>query len=109
MKMLNIKKVQKNVSKLAMLESNHNNLAQYGRRNNVAIGGIAENVSDDDSESTVISVLSDIGAAVEPKDIQACHRIGKAKSKSKKTIVRFVNRHEKLRKDFNQEKKTFEL
>ena len=56
-----------------------------------------------------MSVLSDIGVVVEQKDIQTCHRIGKAKSKSKKTIARFIKRQEKLRKDFSQQKETFKV
>ena len=53
---------------------------------------IPENVPDNNLESTVISVLSDIDVQVEPRDIEACHWIGKPTSKMQKTIVRFVNR-----------------
>ena len=67
-------------------------MAQYGRRNNVVFSGIPENVPDNNLESTVISVLSDIDVQVEPRDIEACHQIGKPTSKTQKTIVRFVNR-----------------
>ena len=38
-------------------------------------------------------MLSDIEVNVSPNDVEACHRIGKRDSnKSKKTIVRFLNR-----------------
>ena len=77
--------------RVTILESNHNDLAQYGRRNNVVFSGIPENVPDNNLESTVISVLSDIDLQVEPRDIELCHRIGKPTSKTQKTIVRFVN------------------
>ena len=45
-------------------------------------------------ESTVTSILTDIDVAVDTNDIEDCHRFGKfdSNSKSKKTIVRFVNR-----------------
>ena len=67
-------------------------MAQYDRWNNVVFSGIPENVPDNNLESTVISVLSDIDLQVEPRDIELCHRIGKPTSKTQKTIVRFVNR-----------------
>ena len=76
---------------VAILESNHNDLAQYGRQNDVVFSGIPENVPDNNLESTVISVLLDIDVQVEPRDIEVCHRIGKPTSKTQKTIVRFVN------------------
>ena len=75
-----------------MLESNHNDLALYGRRNNVVFSGIPENVPDNNLESMVTSVLPDIDVQVEPRDIQACHQIAKPISKTEKKIVRFVNR-----------------
>ena len=68
--------------RVAILESNHNDLAQYGRRNNVIFIGIPENVPDNNSESTVISILSEIDVDVEPRDIKECHQIGKPTSKT---------------------------
>ena len=85
-------KCEKHENRVAILESNHNDLAQYGRQNNVVFSGIPENVPDNNLESTVISVLSDIDVQLEPSDIEASHRIGKPTSKKQKTIVRFVNR-----------------
>ena len=85
-------KCEKLENRVAILESNHNDLAQYGRHNNVAFSFIPESVPDNNLESTFISVLSDIDVQVEPRDIEACHRIGKPASKMRKTIVRFVNR-----------------
>ena len=84
-------KCEKLENRVAILESNHNDLAQYGRRNNVVFSGIPENVPDNNLESTVISVLLDIDVQVEPRDIEVCHQIGKPASKLQKTIVRFVN------------------
>ena len=78
-------------------------MAQYGRRNNIVFSGIPDNVADNNLESTVISVLSDIDVQVEPRDVEACHTIGKATTKTQKTIVRFVNRLVKnCQKGFSQ-------
>ena len=85
-------KFEKLENRVAMLESNHNDLALYGRRNNVVFSGIPENVPDNNLESMVTSVLPDIDVQVEPRDIQACHQIAKPISKTEKKIVRFVNR-----------------
>ena len=85
-------KCEKLENRVVILESNHNDLAQYGRRNNVVFSGIPENVPDNNLESMVTSVLPDIDVQVEPRDIQACHQIAKPVSKTEKKIVRFVNR-----------------
>ena len=95
-------------NKVAILEPNHNDLAQYGRRNTVVFSGIPENVPDNNLESTVISLLSDIDVQVESRDIEACHRIGKPSSKTQKTIVRFVNR-KNCEKVLANKKKVFEV
>ena len=47
-------------------------MEQYDRRNNIEITEIPDNIED--------------------KNIEDCHRIGKSKGNSKKTIVRLVNR-----------------
>ena len=85
-------KCEKLENRVAILKSNHNDLAQYGRHNDVVFSGIPENVPDNNLESKVISVLLDIDMQVVPRDIETCHRIGKPTSKMQKTIVRFVNR-----------------
>ena len=85
-------KCEKLENRVAILESNHNDLVQYGRCNNIVFRGIPENVSDNNLESTAIAVLSDINVQVETRDIEACHQIGKPTTKTQKTIVRFVNR-----------------
>ena len=41
--------------------------------NNVVFSGIPENAPDNNLESMVISVLSDIDVQVEPRDIEVCH------------------------------------
>ena len=85
-------KCKKLENRVAILQPNYNDLAQYDRRNNVVFSGIPENVPDNNLESTVISVLSEIDVQVEPRDVEACHQIRKPTSKTQKTIVRCVNR-----------------
>ena len=85
-------KCEKLENRVAILESNHDDLVQYGRCNNIVFSGIPKNVSDKNLGSMVMSALSNIDVPVEPRDIEACHQNGKPTSKTLKTIVRFVNR-----------------
>ena len=50
---------------MAFIESSHDALEQYGRRNNLVISGIPDSVQDSELESTVTSILSDIDVNVE--------------------------------------------
>ena len=59
-------KCEKLENRAVTLESN-NDLAHYGRCNNV-FSGIPENVSDNNLNSTVISVLPNIDVDVGPRD-----------------------------------------
>ena len=92
-------KCNKLEAKIVKLETKQNSLAQYGRRNNTVISGIPDSIDDNNLENTAISMVSNINVNIEENDIKLCHRFGKpdATSKSKKTIVRFVNR-----KNFNK-------
>ena len=71
-----------------------NQVEEYGRRNNIVISGIPDDVDDDDLENAVTSIMEDVDVIVQNGDIEVCHRIGKSdqKTSSKKTIVRFINR-----------------
>ena len=79
-------------NRVKLIESSHDVLEQYGRRNNLVILGIPDSVQDSDLESTVTSILSDIDVNVESREVEDCNRIGKSNNGSKKTIVRFINR-----------------
>ena len=79
-------------NRVLSLEISGNHLEQYGRRNNLEITGISDDVSDENLEGKVIEVLNEIQVDVSRSDIEACHRIGKSKNSSKKIIVRFINR-----------------
>ena len=73
------------------------------------INRIPNSISDDNLESTVINVLTKAtNVRVTADDIEACHRIGKSKGNSKKTIVPFINRkHCKCALDNRKELKSF--
>ena len=67
---------------------------------------VPDNVEDEKIEEKVIEMLQKIEANGSIQDIEACHRDGKSKNNSKKTIIRFINRKyvKKVllnRKDFN--------
>ena len=62
---------------MALIESSHDAFEQYGRRNNLVISDISDRVEDSDLESTVTSILSDIGVNVESREVDGCHRISK--------------------------------
>ena len=71
-------------NKVISLEISGNHLEQYGRRNNLEIPGISDDVSDQNLESKVVEVLNEIQVDVSRSDIEVCHRIGRSKNSSKK-------------------------
>ena len=79
--------------KVVSLESSVNQVEQYGRRNNIVISGIPDDVADDDLEDAVTSIMEDVDVIVQNGDIEVCHRIGKSNQKTsiKKNIVRFIS------------------
>ena len=79
-------------TKVTSIEINQNMLEQYGRRNNIEVSGIPDSVEDNCLEKKYISLFTSIGIDVKSNDIEACHKIGKSRSSSKKTIVRFTNK-----------------
>ena len=77
-------KCQQLENRVTPIESSHDALEQYGRRNNLVISGIPGSVQDSDLESTVTSILSDIDINVESKEVQDCNRIVKSNDGSKR-------------------------
>ena len=75
-------KCQQLENRLAFIESSHDALEQYGRRNNLVISGIPDSVQDSELESTVTSTLSDIDVNVESKEVEECHILGKSNNGS---------------------------
>ena len=86
------KKVNVLENKILTLESKQSSLEQYGRRNDIETTGIPRSVPDQNLEERFEDILNEISIDVLPKDIEACHRVSESKNKSKKTIVRFINR-----------------
>ena len=70
------KKVNVLENKVLTLESEHNSLEQYGRRNNTEITGSPDNVPNQILEEKVVVILNEINVDVSPNDIEACHRVG---------------------------------
>ena len=77
--------------RIVTLDSNHNMLEQYGRRNNIEITGIPNTVQDNELENKVIEIFDAIGVEANSADFEDCHRVGKSKNNLKKVIARFVN------------------
>ena len=84
-------RLQKRVSfldkKIISLESKHNMLEQYGRRNNLEITGIPDSVLQQDLENKVVDILNAIGVNVSNDDFEDCHRIEKFETTQKKQLL----------------------
>ena len=66
--------------RIVTLDSNHNMLEQYGRRNNIEITGIPDTVQDNELENKVIGIFDIIGVEANSADFEDCHRVGKSKN-----------------------------
>ena len=64
--------------KVISIESRHNILEQYGRRNNLEITGIPDSVPQRELENKVVDILNAIGVNVSNHDFEDCHRIRKS-------------------------------
>lgn len=97
-----IEKLQENQKKINVsVESNN----QYGRRNNLEISGIPNDVSDEDLESKVQDIFNKIDIKIKTREIEACHRLPPTRNNpNKKTIIRLVNR-KKIEKCLKDKKK----
>ena len=90
--------VDEQIDNIYVLETQLNRLDQYGRRENVEIVGISNDVNDRDLESEVIKILRAIGLKhIQHFSIVACHRVGsKDRYGRRNTIVRFLNRKDAI-------------
>ena len=77
--------------KVTILETATNSLQQYDRRNNIEIPAIPDDIDDQNLERSVIEVFKAVDIQISHNDVKYCHRIGKSKVNSKKTIVRLLN------------------
>jgi hypothetical protein len=85
--------VSKNASellsrKIKSMESELYRQQQYSRRECLEIVGIPESLPDAEVEKESISLFKKLDVVLEPRDIQACHRL----RNKKRVIVKFTNR-----------------
>ena len=88
---------------------------QYGRRNNVEVSGISNDISDQDLEDNIVKICKDSDINISSKDTKGCHRLplGRNSTNStKRVIVKFVNRKHseamlQRKKDINSKNKVF--
>ena len=55
-------------NKVVTLEQNLNLLGEYGRRNNLILSSITENIPDNQLENTVNSILSNTGVNIQSEE-----------------------------------------
>ena len=97
-----IMNLENNVAELrgemVKLQTELSKLEQYGRRENIEILGIPEDINHRQLENTVIKILKCIGMShIQPYNIVACHRIGKKiVNKPRSVIVRFLHRKDSM-------------
>ena len=75
------------IKRIESLERQTNANSQYSRRECLEISGIPKSVANDDLESKVCEILSDIGVIINENRIEACHRL-----KNDRTIIKFSSR-----------------
>jgi len=88
-------KVNNLEKKIEKLETSSEATNQYGRRNNVEISGIPNDINDSQLEDSVINIYKELDIDLVKDDIEACHRLPpprKTPNAIKKVIVRFTNR-----------------
>ena len=82
------------VTLVTELEKQEANMNQYNRRNNVAISGISNEVSDENLEGKAIDICKEEGIDLKPYDIEGYHKLSieDVLAPSNSGIVKFVNR-----------------
>ena len=81
-------------NRVVNLEKQLSKNQQYGRRNNVEISGISNQIPDQDLEEN-IKICKDLDINISPMDIEGCHRlpIGRNTTNTmKRVIMKFANR-----------------
>lgn len=80
------------------LMANLDSLEQYGRRSLIRVAGIIEGGSDEDTNTIVQKIISDIDPDLSPTDIERSHRVGKLgdsrghnHARPRQIIVRLTN------------------
>ena len=81
-------------NRIVNLEKQLSKNEQYGRRNNVEISGISNQIPYQDLEENVVKICKDSDINISPMDIEGCHRLplgGNSTTTTKRVIVKFVN------------------
>ena len=60
---------------------------QYGRRNNIEISGVMNEIKDEELEEKVIEILDKIDVKATKEDIEACHRLPPTKKNKIKKLL----------------------
>lgn len=68
---------------------------QYSRRVHLEFNGISEVVTDNKLEETLVKVAAEVGVALEPSDIEVCHRLPSRESKQVRTVIAEFNSRRK--------------
>ena len=109
----NVDNVLKN--RIVNLEKELSKNEQYGRRNNVEISGIPNQISDQDLKENIVKICKDSDINISLMDIEGCHRLPLGRNTTnttKRFIVKIVNRKQseamlQWRKDINSIIKVF--
>ena len=109
----NVDNVLKN--RIVNLEKELSKNEQYGRRNNVEISGIPNQISDQDLKENIVKICKDSDINIALMDIEGCHRLPLGRNTTntaKRVIVKIVNRKHseamlQWRKDINSKIKVF--
>ena len=101
-------------NRIVNLEKQLSKNEQYGRRNNVEISGISNQIPDQDLEENV-KIWKDSDINISPIDIEGCHRLPLGRNSTnttKQVIMKFVDRKHseailQQKKDINSKNKAF--
>ena len=81
-------------NRIVNLEQKLSKNEQYGRRNNVEISEISNQIPDQDLEENVVKICKDLDINISPMDIEDCLRLPLRRNSTnttKRVIVKFVN------------------
>ena len=81
---------------------------QYSRRECLELAGIPKSVKQEDLEPKVLNIFKEIDVVIDPKDVEACHRVGKfnrviIKLSKRKDVSKVLSNKRKL-KDIDPQK-----
>ena len=102
-------------NRIVNLETQLSKNEQYGRRNNVEISGISNQILNHDLEENIIKICKDSDIIRSNIDIKGCHRLPLGRNitnTTKRVIIKFVNRKHseaklQRKKDINSKNKVF--